>query len=299
MRCSKEEEMEKKKITIGQIVLYVILLLFTLYCFLPIVLVVIASFTDGGELALNGFSFFPKKWSMDGWRYVWGLKDKIIDAYGVTIFITVMHTVSTLLIESMMAFALSRKTFRLRGFLSMLLLITTLFSGGTLSSYVFNTSIYHLKDTLLILWLPTVSMTNTIILRTYISGTISDAVVESAKIDGARDFRIFFQIILPLMKPSLASIGFMTAVTKWNNWVNGKLYITTQAKKPLQNILMQIEDNIQALQDSDMTWDMLTEIPADSARMALLFATLGPVMIIYPFFQKYFVKGLTLGSVKG
>jgi len=295
--------MEKKKITPGQIVLYIVLLTYTLFCFLPILLVVIASFTDGGELALNGFKFIPKKWSLDGWRYVLELKDSVIKSYGITIFVTFMHTLTTLLVESMLGFALSRKTYKLRGVLSMMLLITTLFSGGTLSSYIFNTSIYHLKDTMLILWLPAVSMTNVIILRTYITGTISDAVVESAKIDGARDFRIYFQIILPLMKPSLASIGFMTAVGKWNSWLPGKLYISTPEKRPLQNILMSIESNIEALQDSDLPLEILEamggEIPEDSARMALLFTVLGPIMIIYPFFQKYFVKGLTLGSVKG
>jgi len=295
--------MEKKKITPGQIILYIILLLYTLFCFLPILLVVIASFTDGAELALNGFSFVPKKWSLDGWRYVLELKDRIIDAYGITIFITFMHTFATLLVESMLAFALSRRNFKLRGMLSMMLLMTTLFSGGALSSYIFNTNIYHLRDTMLILWLPAVSMTNTIILRTYITGTISDAVVESAKIDGARDFRIYFQIVLPLMKPSLASIGFMTAVGKWNAWVPGQMYISSPEKKPLQNILMSIENNIQALQDSDLPLELLEEmggyIPEDSARMALLFTVLGPIMIVYPFFQKYFVKGLTLGSVKG
>ena len=295
--------MEKKKITIGQIVLYIILFLYTLFCFLPILLVAIASFTDGGELAMIGFSFFPKKWSLDGWRYVGELKDRIIKSYGITIFITFMHTLTTLLVESMLAFALSRKNFKLRGMISMMLLMTTLFSGGMLSGYIFNTSIYHLKDTMLVLWLPAVSMTNTIILRTYISGTISDSVVESAKIDGARDFRIFFQIVLPLMKPSLASIGFMTAVGKWNAWVPGKLYISTPEKRPLQNILMSIENNIEALQDSELPLEMLEAmggaIPEDSARMALLFTVLGPIMIVYPFFQKYFVKGLTLGSVKG
>lgn len=295
--------MKKEKITPGQIILYIILLAYTLFCFLPVMLVAIASFTDGAELALNGFSFFPKKWSLDGWRYALELKDKIVNAYGITIFITFMHTLTTLLVESMLAFALSRKNFKLRGALSMMLLMTTLFSGGTLSSYVFNTSIYHLRDTMLILWLPAVSMTNTIILRTYITGTISDAVVESAKIDGARDFRIYFQIILPLMKPSLASIGFMTAVGKWNAWVPGRMYISSEDKRPLQNILMAIEENIEALQDSDLPLELLEEmggyIPEDSARMALLFTVLGPIMIAYPFFQKYFVKGLTLGSVKG
>lgn len=295
--------MKKEKITPGQIILYIILLAYTLFCFLPVMLVAIASFTDGAELALNGFSFFPKKWSLDGWRYALELKDKIVNAYGITIFITFMHTLTTLLVESMLAFALSRKNFKLRGALSMMLLMTTLFSGGTLSSYIFNTGIYHLRDTMLILWLPAVSMTNTIILRTYITGTISDAVVESAKIDGARDFRIYFQIILPLMKPSLASIGFMTAVGKWNAWVPGRMYISSEDKRPLQNILMAIEENIEALQDSDLPLELLEEmggyIPEDSARMALLFTVLGPIMIIYPFFQKYFVKGLTLGSVKG
>ena len=186
----------------------------------------------------------------------------------------------------------------------MLLLLSTLFSGGQLSSYIVNSQIYHLMNKLVALMIPTAGMVNIIMMRTYIIGTISNAVVESAKIDGARDFRIYGQVILPLMKPVIASVGFLTAVGYWNAWIPGSLYIRDSAKLPLQNVLMRVEEDMRAfaiLDASQVQMFMMNSggIPQESARMALLFTVLGPIMIAYPFFQKYFVKGLTMGSVKG
>jgi len=296
--------MKKNGVKMGQYILLLILLVLTIISIVPIILVVIASFTDTSALALEGFSFFPSKWSLDGWRYVGEMMDKIFRAYGITILVTFVGTFTTLIFDSMMAYSLSRPQFKLRGFLTMLLLISTLLSGGQLSSYIINTQAYHLMDKLIVLMIPSIGMVHIIMMRTYIVGTISIAVVESAKIDGARDYRIYGQIILPLMKPVTASVGFMTAVGYWNQWVPGKLYIRTAKNMPLQNVLMQVESSIQSFAqlDPSQVREFLMyaeEIPADSARMALLFTVLGPIMIAYPFFQKYFVKGLTMGSVKG
>lgn len=292
-----------KKIKIGQFVLYAILFSYTVICLLPVVLVAIISFTSEASLGANGYSFFPEQWSTEAWVYVWGLRDRLFQAYKVTIAKVAIATVSQLLIESMMAYALSRQNFLLRGLFTKILLFTALFSGGMLSSYMINTSVYHLKDTFLILCIPGVSMMHVVMMRTYIKGTISDSVIESVKMDGASDLRTYAQIVLPLMKPSLAAVGFMTCVGNWNEWVKGDMYITAAELKPLQNYLMSIENYIASLNTEEMESiaHLITDtkIPADSTRMALLFTVLGPIMIAYPFFQKYFVKGLTVGAVKG
>lgn len=204
---------------------------------------------------------------------------------------------------SMLAYTLARRQFPLRNFLSMMLLITMLFSGGRLSNFLINTTVYHLKDTYLILVIPTVNAMNVIIIRTYIQTNVTDSLIEAAKIDGAGEFRIFTQIVIPLLPPVLASVGFMHAVSIWNDWETGYMYIQSDYLMPLQNLLRRVEENVKLLSNPDISMQATLAIgdslPANSARMALLMTVLGPIMIIYPFFQKYFIKGLTLGSVKG
>ena len=293
-----------KRITAGQIILLSVMIVFAAACLLPLALVVIASFSSEASLATRGFSYFPSEWSLKGWNYVIKMKNQLLVSYRVTILITFIGTLGSLLFMSMIAFALSRRTFVLRTFISMLLLFTMLFSGGQLAGYLINTSVYHLKDTWLILCLPSVGAMNIIIMRTYIQENIADSLIESAWLDGAGDFRIYMQIVMPLMPPVLASLGFMIAVGYWNNWETGYLYISSPNKTPLQLLLMRIENNISMLKNNSNLSSaamaaMEKEIPEESARMALLFTVLGPIMIVYPFFQKYFVKGLTVGSVKG
>lgn len=295
--------MTKKKVKPGQIILLLILCLFALCTLLPVLLVLIASFTSESALTLNGFSFFPEEWSMEAWNYVYTMKDQILTSYKVTIFITVFKTLSTLFVCSMLAYTLARKQFKLRGFLSIMLLITMLFSGGTLSSYLINTTVYHLKDTIWVLCMPGVGAMTVFMMRTYIQSNITDALIESAKIDGAGEFRIYMQICLPLMPPMLAALGFMEAVGAWNEWQGAMLYITKPELTPLQLLLMRIQGNLDILNSGKVPADVVAAIsesvPADGVRMALLFVVLGPIMVIYPFFEKYFVQGLTLGSVKG
>ena len=225
----------------------------------------------------------------------------------MTIFITVAGTLFGLLIMSMFAYAISRKEFRLSKFLSVYLLIPMLFSGGQLSCYIIYTSpnYYNLKDSLLLLILPLcVTTMNVIILRTYIANSIPSELMEAAKIDGAGEYRTFFQITLPLLKPSLAAVGFMMATTFWNDWQNALLYIKSDNKKPLQLLLVNIQKSIEfLLNNSNVPASaraaMGGAIPQYSATMATVIVVIGPIMIVYPFFQKYFIKGLTVGSVKG
>jgi len=295
--------LEKKGI--GQYILFLILLIYTLFCALPVVLVFIAAFTDEKYITQNGFSFFPKVLSMAGMNAVLRYGKQLATSYGVTIFVTVFGTLLGLLCMSMFAYSISRKDFRLSKFLSVYLLIPMLFNGGQLSGYIIFTSNYHLKDSLWLLILPLcVSTMNVIILRTYIANSIPQELMEAAKIDGAGEYRTFFQITLPLLKPSLAAVGFMMATAYWNDWQNALLYITTDTKKPLQLLLVNIQKSIEFLLNNNnvpatVRAAMGGTIPQYSATMATVIVVIAPIMVIYPFFQKYFIKGLTVGSVKG
>ena len=290
--------LEKKGV--GQYVLLFILFLYTLFCALPVVLVFIAAFTDEKYITQNGFSFFPKELSMAGMNAVLRYGKQLATSYGITIFVTVFGTLLGLLCMSMFAYSISRKDFRLSKFLSVYLLIPMLFNGGQLSGYIVFTSNYHLKDSLWLLILPLcVSTMNVIILRTYIANSIPQELMEAAKIDGAGEYRTFFQITLPLLKPSLAAVGFMMATAYWNDWQNALLYITTDSKKPLQLLLVNIQKSIEFLLNNNnvpatVRAAMGGTIPQYSATMATVIVVIAPIMVIYPFFQKYFIKGLTV-----
>ncbi len=296
---------KKEKFTFGQAILGLFLLAYTLACLFPVLLVIVGAFTDEKTLNKNGFSLFPEKWSMAGMNAVLKYGKQLITSYGVTIFVTVAGTLFGLLIMSMFAYSISRKDFRLSKFLSVYLLIPMLFNGGQLSGYIIFTSYYHLKDNLLVLILPLcVSTMNVIILRTYIANSIPNELMEAAMIDGAGEYRTFFQICLPLLKPSLAAVGFMMATAYWNDWQNALLYIDTNTKKPLQLLLINIQKSIEFLLNNNNVPSaaraaMGGTIPQYSSTMATVIVVIGPIMIAYPFFQKYFIKGLTVGSVKG
>ena len=295
----------RKKAGAGQYILSAILLLYTIFCAMPILLVFIGAVTDEKTLATEGFSYFPSKFSLDGVSSVLKYGKQLFVSYGVTIFVTVAGTALGLFVMSMLAYSLSRRDFRMRSFLSIYIMIPMLFSGGQLSSYIIYTSTYHLKDNLLLLILPLcVSTMNIIILRTYVQSSIPEELIDSARIDGAGEYRTFFQIVFPLMKPAMAAVGFMMATAFWNDWQNALLFITSDNKKPLQLLLVNIQKSIETLlSNKNIPTAVLAKmqgmVPQNSATMATVIVVIGPIMIAYPFFQKYFVKGLTVGSVKG
>lgn len=295
----------RKKAGAGQYILSTILLLYTIFCAMPILLVFIGAVTDEKTLATEGFSYFPSKFSLDGVSSVLKYGKQLFVSYGVTIFVTVAGTALGLFVMSMLAYSLSRRNFRMRSFLSIYIMIPMLFSGGQLSSYIIYTSTYHLKDNLLLLILPLcVSTMNIIILRTYVQSSIPEELIDSARIDGAGEYRTFFQIVFPLMKPAMAAVGFMMATAFWNDWQNALLFITSDNKKPLQLLLVNIQKSIETLlSNKNIPTAVLAKmqgmVPQNSATMATVIVVIGPIMIAYPFFQKYFIKGLTVGSVKG
>ena len=305
MQKTVKANYSRNKYGIGQFILTVVLVLLTVFFAAPVLLVFIAAFTDEVYITQHGFSFFPAKWSMNGFNSVLRYGTQLLRSYGVTIGVTVVGTLLGLLIMSMYAYSISRRDFKLSKFLSIYLLIPMLFNGGQLSGYIVFTGYYHLKDSLLLLILPLcVTTMNVIILRTYIANSIPYELMEAATIDGAGDYRTFFQITLPLLKPSLAAVGFMMATAYWNDWQNALLYISNDKLKPLQLLLVNIQKNISFLLNNtnvpaSVRAAMGGAIPQYSATMSTVLVVIGPIMVVYPFFQKYFIKGLTVGSVKG
>ena len=295
---------KRKNITVGQIVLYLALGAFALACLLPLLLVVIVSLSTAASVDKKGFSFFPEAWTLDAYKYVVGFGDQIIRAYGMTIFESVVGTVWTILLCSMFGYVLSRKNFRLRNALSVFLLITMLFHGGGMADFIVKSGVYGLRNNLLVLILPGVSAYTCFVMRAFIQSNVPDSLVESAKMDGAGEFFIYLRIILPLIIPACAALGFMQFVGKWNEWYSAYLYLDDPKYATLQLVLMRIEKNIEYLRNnmemlSPEQIKELAKIPAIPTRMAMLLVTLGPIFFMYPFFQKYFIKGIVVGAVKG
>lgn len=295
---------KKRKITTGEIVLFLILLMLAITTAIPVLFVFTTAFTDESVLVSEGYRLLPSALSLDGFRAVLKYGKKLFVSYGVTIFVTVTGTVFGILVMSMYGYVLSRKDFPLRKFLTVFLMIPMLFSGGQLSMYIIFTSLYHMKDNILLLILPqSVQTIYVIILRTYITSSVPGELMDSARIDGAGEYTIFFRIVFPLMKPALASVGFMMATMYWNDWQNALLFMDSDNKKPLQLLLINIQRSTETLLSnrnipSAALAAMQGRVPQYSATMATVVVVILPVMIAYPFFQKYFIKGLTIGSVK-
>lgn len=295
----------RRKIDISQTLLRLVILIMSVICVIPVLLVIIVAFSSEACIAENGFSYFPAEWSLDGFRYVLRMKEQIIRAYGITLFETLTGSLLTILVTSMFAYVLSQENFVPNKFLAKYVVFTTLFSGGLFGSYLINTNLYGMKNNLLVLILPScVTAWNTIVMRTFIRSNVPKSIIESAAIDGAGEIHTFFRIVMPIMKPVMASIGFRTAVTHWNEWQTAYLYLDDAKKSTLQLVLVRIEDEIDYLRRNigSLSAEEVLELqdaPSETARMAILFFSIAPIMFAYPFFQKYFIKGITVGSVKG
>ena len=275
---------------------------YALICIIPFMVVVSASFTSVTDLSFHGFSVIPPKFDTSAYQYLFKNPSIYVKAYGVTIFISIVGTFLSVLVMSMAGYALARPTFRVRNAVTWFLFFPTLFSGGLTSSYIINTQYLHLTDSLWSMILPgLVNVFHVFIIRTFFK-QLPDGLFEAAKIDGASELGIYSKIALPLSKPVLATVSFLGVLSRWNEWYNAMLYIRTPDKYPLQYLLQRMMNNIKELLDamehSPMT--VITEqLPGENLRMALLVVCIGPIMLIFPFFQKYFTKGMTIGAVKG
>nr|WP_285854347.1 carbohydrate ABC transporter permease [Paenibacillus elgii] len=278
----------------------------TAVCILPLLLVIIVSFSDEKAVLINGYNFIPESFSLSAYQFLFKDWEQIVRSFGVSVFVTAVGTFISVIIMAMYAYPISRRDFPHKNVFSFFMFFTMLFNGGLVPWYLVYTQMLNFKNTLLALILPLlVSAFFVLMLRTFFSGTIPPALIESAKMDGAGEFRIFAQIILPLSLPVLATVSLFQTLNYWNDWFTSLVFITGNQNVNLQYLMYKtmldiqfLTSNTQALQAINQSGGGL-HLPTETVRMAMAVLGIGPIVFAYPFFQKYFVKGLTVGAVKG
>lgn len=277
---------------------YVILTAVMVIVVFPFLLLFFSSVTEESSLLINGYSIFPKDFSLKAYRYIWDSRDTIFRAYGVTVAVTAVGTAVNVLITAMVAYPLSLEKLPGKRLLSFLLLFTMLFHGGLVPTYMVYTTMLHIKNTWFALLMPNLlfSAFQAIIVRTYLQSNIPEDLYEAARIDGASELCIFRRLVLPLGKPIFVTVGIFAGLSYWNDWTNGLYYISDSRKYSIQQLLNVMVKNIQYLAQFGRG---SANTPGISLRMAIAFVAMLPVLILYPFLQKYFEKGIMLGAVKG
>ncbi|MBC8611635.1 carbohydrate ABC transporter permease [Massilimaliae timonensis] len=296
---SNKIKLTKSRIVFN-IISYLLLIALSLACLLPFIMLISGSFTSEQVIRFEGYSILPKDFTLEAYEVVFQNPEQIFRAYGVSIFVAVVGTILGLFFLTMTAYVISRKDFKYRNVISFYFYFTTLFNGGMVCTYIFYIQYLHLKDNLLALILPLMmNVFYLLIMRSFVT-SIPPALIESAKIDGAGEFRIFLQIILPLLKSGLATIGLFLALGYWNDWYNAMLYINSEEKYPLQYMLYNMLQKQEAMAQIASQAGMSVEnLPTNALKLAMAVVATGPIILLYPFVQKYFVKGITIGSVKG
>ena len=280
-----------------------ILLSFLIICAIaPFILLIMSSITEEQTLITNGYSFFPEKFSTYAYEYLFTKSAAVFRGYAISFLVTAIGTVCNLLFTTLYAYPLSRKELPGRNIFAFYLFFTMLFSGGLVPSYLMWTQTFHIRNTVFALLIPNLLMSafNVIMMRTYFSANIPDAVIEAARVDGANEFKILFGIVLPMALPIIATIGLLVGLAYWNDWYMCMLFIDKKELFDLQYLLYQLMGSIKALREiASQSTISVSSMPIESTKMALTIVATGPIILVYPFVQKYFVKGLTLGSVKG
>ncbi len=294
--------MNKRYSKTANLLIHLACIVMVLASVLPIVLVFSVSLTSEAGLVNNGYSFWPSEFSLDAYKYIWGLKDVILDAYGVTILTTILGTVVSVAVLTLYAYPLSRPNLIAKRFFTFYVFFTMLFSGGLVSWYMVCTNILHIQNTIWAMILPGVmNAWYIIILRTFFTTSVPEAMIESARIDGAGEFMILFKIVLPVAVPGIATIALFQCLMYWNDWWFALNFVTEPKLYNLQLYLQNVLANIQEMKNvaDGQTNTVVANLPAEGARMALCMIAMGPILVVYPFFQKYFIQGLTVGAVKG
>ncbi len=286
-----------------QVGINIFLIIVTLIMILPLVLLFICSITDENTLINNGYSYFPEKFGLTAYQYIWQNRGTIFNSYGITIVVTIIGTICHVLLAALLAYPLSLKNLPGRAFFNFYVFFTMLFSGGLVPAYIMWTTTFHIKNTLFAYLLPNllVGAFNIILVRTFFMTSIPDALYEAARIDGASYFRIFWQIVLPLGKPILVTVGLFAGLNFWNDWMNGLYYVNKTSMMSIQVLLNRMIQDIQALasNQSGVGGQAVLNLPTVSIRMAIAFVAVLPILVVYPFLQKYFASGIALGAVKG
>ncbi len=300
-RTKNAGKIKKSGYTVSfDMIAYTFLILLAVICILPFILILSGSLTENSIILHKGYSLLPKKFSWDAYKLILENPKDILNAYKVTIFVTAMGTGVGLLLTTITAYILSRKEFKYRNRISFIIYFTTIFGGGLIPWYITISKILHLHGTLTALWLPGVlSSYNIILMRTFIKGSVPDEITEAAKIDGAGHITIFGKIVLPVLGPALATIGLFLALGYWNNWLSSSLFINDTSKYMLQFYLYNLLNRAQAIKDLALTSGVVLEVPTESTKLAMTIIATGPIILLYPFLQKYFVSGITVGAVKG
>jgi len=273
-----------------------------LACIIPFWLLIVGSLTSEEYLVQHGYSMFPKDFSLAAYEYLWEAKDSIFRAYGMSILIATIGVSANLVMTVLLAYPLSRPNLPGRGFFSLALFFTMLFNGGLVPTYLVYTNLFHIKDTIWGMIVPYLLLNPflVIMMRTYFTSSIPNEVLEAAKIDGASETQILTRVVVPMSKPILATVSLMTLIAYWNNWTNGIYFLITRTDLyGIQNYLNDAMNKAAFLQSHMSSMMNARDIPNIGVRMAVAVVAVIPLLIAYPFFQKYFVKGITLGSVKG
>lgn len=282
----------------------ILLAVLAMICIVPVILIFMISISSEQSIAANGYRFWPEEFSLESYHFLIRESDQILGALVISVYVTVVGTIIGVILTSAMGYVLSRTEHKLNGFLTMVVFIPMIFNGGLIATYVVNTQFLHLKDSVWALILPLcVSSYNVVICRTYFRTNIPDSVIESAQIDGAKQFTIFGRIALPLAKPMLATIGLFLAFGYWNDWYQSSLYINDSRLYSLQSLLDHIQRNMEMMASNPSMGvtmqEYINNMPKEGARMAMAIIIIIPIACTYPFFQRYFISGLTVGAVKG
>lgn len=289
-----------------QIFANVIMVILSLLAVVPFLLLVISSFTDNNTLIADGYSFTPAKWSIYAYQYIFKTGNSVVHAYGISVLLVVIGTFVSLMITTLLAYALSKPQLPGRNILTFLVFFTLLFNGGLVPTYIVYTNIFNIKNTFWALLFPGLLMNgfNVLLMKSYFCSSIPSEILDAAYMDGASEFQTFMKVVLPLSKPIVATIGLFAGIAYWNDWMNGYIYLTKRTDLySVQNLLNRMMQNIQYLsQNSQHIQDAgvgLASIPNVSVRMAMATVGVLPIVVSYPFIQGNFVKGITLGGVKG
>lgn len=287
-----------------QAIMHIFLGILVLMCVLPFLLMIMASLTEEATLTRNGYSFFPEVFSLETYRYIIRSAGTILKGYLMTIVVTVIGTVCNLALTILYAYPLSRKDLPYRGFLSFFLFFTMLFNGGLVLTYMMYANTFHIKNTIFALIVPSLLMNAfyVIMMRSFFSSSIPDSLIEAAKLDGASEWKVLFRVVLPLSKPMVVTLVLMVGLGYWNDWMNGLYYVTEQGLFTIQMILNNMINNIEFLtRNASMLGAAAAslKIPQVGIRMGIAVIAVLPILVVYPFLQKYFVKGIVIGGVKG
>ena len=289
----------------AEIICHLILIAFCLLCIVPFIFVVIISFTSQESIRSIGYSFTPTSYSLEAYNYVLKLGDQLWRSYFNSFFITVFGTFLTMLMTILYSYALFRKDFKFRGFFTFWAFFTMLFGGGLAPTYVVCKTVLGLSDSYAAIIVPMLlNPFNIIVMRTFFQSSIPEELIDAASIDGAGEYTTLFRIIIPISKPGIATVGLLSALAYWNEWFIPMLYVRNVKYYPLQYLLMQMQTKVDFLvKNSSMIGaeasKIVSDLPSDALRMALVVLIVIPIACAYPFFQRYIVSGLTIGSVKG